>query len=207
MAVAFLVFAAILVFWMVKTGLQERARAREARAVELVEAVEPAPARSPMAVSPPPEAHVHVPEPVPWTEAAFRVQLQHDLATLMQHAVPRSFAAGELVFHEGDEAVCACILLAGRIGLLIEAGGGRHVVVDTVRPGELFAWSGVVPPHRYTATAHAVEDSEVAFLCGQELESLCDADPVLGYHVMESIALVAGRRVRDLEVQMAGLMS
>lgn len=134
-----------------------------------------------------------------------RYLLEADRAALTEHAEIRWYRACELVMREGDEAFGLCVLLSGRVGLLVEAGHGHHVLVDTVRPGELFAWSGAVPPYHYTATGHAMVDSEVAVLGKEELESLCEADPSLGYHLMREITVVMGRRVRDLESQLVGL--
>jgi hypothetical protein len=230
MAVVFLIFAALFIYWALSSRRASRAAfaglvvagavpgTSAARASVLPPAVGSVPSpRVPEHVSTRPAATppsatppaVHLDEGGPHTpgvgSGGLRYLLEADRAALIEHAEIRRYRACELVMREGDEAFGLCVLLSGRVGLLVEAGSGRHVLVDTVRPGELFAWSGAVPPFHYTATGHAMVDSEVAVLGKEELESLCEADPVLGYHLMREITVVMGRRVRDLEAQLVGL--
>jgi hypothetical protein len=259
MAVVFLIFAVLLVYWALSSQRASRAPLPRAGVVGsvpgtsaagasmLASAVGSVPSYQPARVSTEPTATAPgaspsialeptampplAPEPAavppivaedispPWTippaepthgegvigAGDLRYLLEADRAALTEHAEIRWYRACELVMREGDEAFGLCVLLSGRVGLLVEAGHGRHVLVDTVRPGELFAWSGAVPPYHYTATGHAMVDSEIAVLGKEELESLCEADPSLGYHLMREITVVMGRRVRDLESQLVGL--
>ena len=233
MAVVFLIFAVLFVYWALSSRRASRAAfagLAVAGAVPRTSAVtasvlSPAvgaipsprvpehvstqPTATPPSATPPAEPPDELDEGDPHSPGAgpggLRYLLEADRTALIEHSEIRRYRACELVMREGDEAFGLCVLLSGRVGLLVEAGSGRHVMVDTVRPGELFAWSGAVPPFHYTATGHAMVDSEVAVLGKVELESLCEADPVLGYHLMREIAVVMGRRVRDLEAQLVGL--
>jgi len=235
MAVVFPIFAVLFIYWALSSRRASRASlagqavsgsvpGTSAAGVSAALAVDmgpsppvPAPTATPPTVTPP-TATPPTETPPPATPAAepsdegdllgtggLRYLLEADRAALIEHAEIRRYRACKLVIREGDEAFGLCILLSGRVGLLVEAGSGRHVLVGTVRPGELFAWSGAVPPFHYTATGHAMVDSEVAVLGKVELESLCEADPALGYHLMREITVVMGRRVRDLEAQLVGL--
>jgi CRP-like cAMP-binding protein len=232
MAVVFPIFAVLFIYWALSSRRASRASlagqavsgsvpgtssagASAARAVGSGSSppVPAPPSTQPTATQPTATQPTATPAAEPSDEgdvlgtgpSGLRYLLEADRAALVKHAEIRRYRACELVVREGDEAFGLCILLSGRVGLLVEAGSGRHVLVDTVRPGELFAWSGAVPPFHYTATGHAMVDSEVAVLGKVELESLCEADPVLGYHLMREITVVMGRRVRDLEAQLVGL--
>lgn len=213
MAAVFLIFLALFVYWAVSARRDARTAARHT-AVSAVRRTVPRPTsagrfgvfaapRHPTAARPAPEGPVRTVESAPLV--ADRYLLEADRDSLVAHAEVRHFGACDLIMKEGDEAFGICVLLTGRVGLLVEVGGGRQVLVDTVRPGELFAWSGAVPPFHYTATGHAIVDSDVAVLGRDELEKLCEADPVLGYHLMRELTVVVGRRVRDLEMQLTGL--
>ena len=98
----------------------------------------------------------------------------------MATAELRTYRAGEVIFHEGDDAQAFCLLVSGRVGLLTDVGHGRHLLAGTLGPGRLFAWSGLVGDHHYTATAHAVLDCQVAVFPADAVRRLCDADPSLG---------------------------
>jgi CRP-like cAMP-binding protein len=118
----------------------------------------------------------------------------------------REYRAGEDVFEEHEDAASMCLLVSGRIGLLTEVAHGRRIAVGTVRPGELFAWSGVCGGHHFTATAHVMEDSVVAILSAEKLRALCESAPHLGYHLMEKMADTIAERVRDRDTQLSGLL-
>ncbi|MCZ7664264.1 MAG: cyclic nucleotide-binding domain-containing protein [Thermoleophilia bacterium] len=128
-----------------------------------------------------------------------------DKKRLAGMAVRRSYATGEIVFRENEEAYAICLLLKGRVGLQMDVGNGRKLTVSTVDPGEFFAWSGLVAPHDFTATARAMEDCETAIWKAAELRELFDENPALGYRVMDQIAFLIAQRLRDSHLQLLGL--
>ena len=84
-------------------------------------------------------------------------------------AIGRSYPAGELIFAENDDAYSVILLLQGRVGVQMDVGNGRKLMVSTVEPGEITAWSGLVPPYQFTASARAVKDCEVAIFRSEDL--------------------------------------
>lgn len=65
--------------------------------------------------------------------------------------------------------------------------------------------SVLVPPHRLTATARAIQPSQLLKLNGEALRELCQADPQLGYGVMGAIAQTAMERLHCARQQLIGL--
>ena len=128
-----------------------------------------------------------------------------DVEVVCQSAKYMQYPAGETIFKENEEAYAVCVLLEGRVGLQMEVGNQRQLLVSTLDPGEMFAWSGLVAPHNFTATAKAIVDSEVAVFKSEDLSRLFDDRPRLGYQVMTNIALIIGERLRDSHLQLLGL--
>jgi CRP-like cAMP-binding protein len=128
-----------------------------------------------------------------------------DVEAVCQSAKYKTYPAGETIFKENEEAYAVCVLLEGRVGLQMEVGNQRQLLVSTLDPGEMFAWSGLVAPHNFTATAKAMVDSEVAVFKSEDLSRLFDDRPRLGYQVMTNIALIIGERLRDSHLQLLGL--
>ena len=128
-----------------------------------------------------------------------------DVEAVCQSAKYKEYQAGETIFKENEDAYAVCVLLEGRVGLQMEVGNQRQLLVSTLDPGEMFAWSGLVAPHNFTATAKAMVDSEVAVFKSEDLSRLFDDRPRLGYQVMTNIALIIGERLRDSHLQLLGL--
>ncbi len=122
-------------------------------------------------------------------------------------AVGQTYRAGEEIFQENEEAYAICILLEGRVGLMMEVGNGRRLTVSTVDPGEIFAWSGLVAPYNFTATARAVVDCTVAVFKSEDLLRVFDENPNLGYQVMRKLSFLIAQRLRDTQLQLLGLFS
>lgn len=125
--------------------------------------------------------------------------------TLFNLAIGRSYPAGEIIFNENDNAYSVILLLRGRVGVQMDVGNGRRLMVSTVEPGEITAWSGLVPPYQFTASTRAVEDSEVAIFRSEDLNRLFDENPRFGYQFMQSIAGVTAERLRDAHLQLMGM--
>jgi len=137
-------------------------------------------------------------------------ELLHTLAptekdSLFDLAIGRSYAAGELIFAENDKAYSVIVLLDGRVGIQMDIGNGRKLMVSTVEPGEITAWSGLVPPYHFTASGRAVEDCEVAIFRSEDLNRLFDENPRFGYQFMQRIACVTAQRLRDAHLQLMGM--
>jgi CRP/FNR family cyclic AMP-dependent transcriptional regulator len=128
-----------------------------------------------------------------------------DIEAVCQTAKYKAYEAGQNIFTENEEAYAVCVLLDGRVGLQMEVGNQRQLLVSTLDSGEVFAWSGLVAPFNFTATAKAMVDCEVAIFKSEDLTRLFEERPRLGYHVMTNIAVIMGERLRDSHLQLLGL--
>ncbi len=103
----------------------------------------------------------------------------------------------ETIFKAGDPATHLVFVRSGRVELRFQveyAGATDELPLDTVGAYGACGWSAMIPPHRYTLTAHAVEDSELLRIKQSDLQECCDADVRLGFIVMKNIARIVGER-------------
>ena len=77
----------------------------------------------------------------------------------------------------------------------------RDVTVSTVRPGNIFGWSALVPPHKSTAGAKAQTPCRVVFFDCEELRPLCDQDHEFGHLMAQKAAQVIRERLRDMRME------
>ncbi|MDH3290996.1 MAG: cyclic nucleotide-binding domain-containing protein [Gemmatimonadota bacterium] len=108
-----------------------------------------------------------------------------------------SVKRGETVFRAGESAQYLLFVRSGRVELrfqVVYAGATDEYPLDTVTANGACGWSAMIPPHKYTLTAHAVEDSELLRIKQSDLQGCCDTDPRMGYVVMGNIARTIGAR-------------
>lgn len=135
----------------------------------------------------------------------FQLLEAEDRRQLQQIAIRRHYAEGEQIFGEHERAYGICILIQGRVALQLELGGNRRLTVGTVEAGEMFAWSGLVPPFTFSSGARALTDCEIAVLKSEDLRRLFEQNTGLGFRVMQQVAELVSERLRDTELQLVGL--
>jgi len=107
----------------------------------------------------------------------------------------RDFKAGDVVFHEGDEAKNMYLIASGSVSLKIGAGGMRSKQIGTLGPGELLGWSSLMHQREFAATVVAREPARLVEIDGTKLHGLCDADQEFGYELLRRALLVLSRRL------------
>lgn len=127
------------------------------------------------------------------------------LARLAACATERSFAAGDIVFHEGGDANGFFVIRRGMVTVESKRPSGAPAVLQTLHDGEVLGWSWLTPPHRWAFDARAATPVEALFLDAGALRACFDADPALGHHVVLRFAGVMGDRLRAAHMRMMEL--
>jgi CRP-like cAMP-binding protein len=92
---------------------------------------------------------------------------EHELARVAEVTVPRRFAAGEVVFREGDESSTCYIVRSGHVRAVREHTDGRSITLATFGPGDIFGELAMFDDERRTATIETLEETEaIAILAG-----------------------------------------
>jgi len=110
------------------------------------------------------------------------------------------FSDGAFLFREGDPAETFYLVREGAIALEM-AAGGRVLTVQTVGPSEMAGFSWLIGPHRWQFDGRAVGRVHAVELDGTCLRAKCDADPRLGYDLMQRFARLAVRRLQATRLQ------
>jgi len=111
------------------------------------------------------------------------------------------FSDGAFLFHEGDPAETFYLVREGAIALELTAPG-RTLTVQTVGAGEMAGFSWLISPHRWEFDGRAVGRVHALELDGTCLRGKCDADPQLGYELMQRFARLATRRLQATRLQL-----
>ncbi|MEJ2263225.1 MAG: hypothetical protein P8X95_07250, partial [Anaerolineales bacterium] len=71
--------------------------------------------------------------------------------------------------------------------------------------GDLFGWSGLVSPHKATASAKALDACLVLSFDCKELFKVFEEDCRFGYLMIQKAAQVIGERLRDIRIESLAL--
>ena len=113
-----------------------------------------------------------------------------------------TFDRGQFLFREGQPASTFFLVRRGRVALELHGPATGTIVVDTADPGEVVGWSWLVPPHQWLFDARAVEPTGAVAFDGVCLRGKCDADPRLGYALLQRVAHVMYDRLGAARVRL-----
>ncbi len=117
-----------------------------------------------------------------------------ELSFLAERTVPRQFAAGEIVFSEGQPCSGLYVVESGHVRIFKSSSGGREQVLSVDGPGSSIAELPVFDGGNYPASAAAVEESTLLFVSKQDFQALCLTHPQVALKVLK----VVGARLRRL---------
>ena len=113
--------------------------------------------------------------------------------------MPRSFAAGEAVFREGDASSTCYIVRSGHARAIREHLDGRQLTLATFGPGEIFGELAMFDDELRSATVEAIDELEALAILGPDMRRLMREHSEIA--VKLAVALV--RRLRDTNERLA----
>ncbi len=112
------------------------------------------------------------------------------------------FETGDYVLREGDPAKEFYLIREGRVALEINAPGRPGLTFQTVGPGDIVGVSWLVPPHRWTYDARALERIRAIALDAECLRGKCDRDREFGYEMMMRFVPMLVQRLQATRLQL-----
>lgn len=112
----------------------------------------------------------------------------------------RTYAAGEIIFHQGDPGLGMYIVAQGTVAIIYEPTGR---VLAELNDGEFFGEVALLNETPRSATAQARTPCTLLCLFQPDLLDLVGRDPRLGVKVLRALAQIAGQRLirRNEETQ------
>ena len=126
-------------------------------------------------------------------------------------------------FHEDEELNFVYLILEGSTAMIFRLPKrnvqhkiseqfsrelvSEDVIVGTLGLGDVFGWSGLVPPFKATAGAKAITDCKVIAIESRELIKIFEEDYRFGYLMTQKAAQVIRDRLRDLRIETLAFMA
>lgn len=127
------------------------------------------------------------------------------LPQLEQLSQRRMFPAGTTLFLEGSANREFHIVNTGHVRLEMLVPRRGRIPILTVGPGEILAWSALVPNAAMTCSAIALEPVCTVAFDGDQLRALCETEHEIGFHAMRQLASELSRRLFATRLQLLDL--
>ncbi len=115
------------------------------------------------------------------------------------------FPAGHYLFKEDDRADTFYLLRAGDVALEQRMPGRGRLTVQTLHAGQVAGASWILPPYRWRFDARAVDDVRATGIDAACLRAKCDADPVIGYQVLQRFLPIVAERLQSTRLRLIDL--
>src|SRR3954468_23188667 len=138
----------------------------------------------------------------PFTEAFW----PEHVTRLASMAAETHFAAGELIFHEGDRSSLFYLLISGNVALEV-ISPGRPVRVATLLAGDVLGWSSVTGDNGKQFQARALEPVHALAFDGVRLCHACEQDYAFGFALMRAAVGVLSNRLHSVRGQLLDVYS
>jgi len=104
---------------------------------------------------------------------AFATLSEEDLAAIADVTVPRSFRAGEAVFHEGDASDTCYVIRSGHVRAIREHTDGRTITLATLGPGDIFGELAIFDEEERSATVESLEETDAVAILAAICAGCC----------------------------------
>jgi CRP/FNR family transcriptional regulator, cyclic AMP receptor protein len=111
------------------------------------------------------------------------------------------FEPGAYIIREGQSADEFHLIREGHVALEIYAPRRGSHVLQTIGANEILGASWIVPPYRWTSDARAIDRVRAFAFDAKCLRGKCDADPALGYALMQRFVPILVQRMSAARMQ------
>lgn len=113
---------------------------------------------------------------------------ERELSEIAAVAVARMFAAGEVVFREGDGGDTCYAVRSGRARAVRHHSDGRSITLAHFAPGDIFGELAMFDAEPRSATVDVIEDTEVVAIPGREMQRLMREHPEIAVKLNAALA-------------------
>jgi CRP/FNR family transcriptional regulator len=122
-----------------------------------------------------------------------------DLERVAQVAVPRRFAAHQVIFREGDASDTCYVVESGHARAMREHADGRTIALAHFGPGDIFGELAMFDDEKRSATVEAIEDIKAIAILGADMRRLLREHADISY----KLVIALGRRLRQTNERLA----
>ncbi len=116
-----------------------------------------------------------------------------DLGPIAAVSIPRAFAAGVRVFHEGDDSDACYVVRSGDLRVTREHSDGRAIALATLGPGDFFGELAMLDGGARSASIETLSDVELLALPAADMRRVISGHGELAAKLIVALT----KRLRD----------
>jgi CRP-like cAMP-binding protein len=116
-----------------------------------------------------------------------------DLRRVAEVAVPRRFAAQQVIFREGDSSDTCYVVRTGHARAVRENADGRTIALAHFGPGDIFGELAMFDDERRSATVETLDPVDAVAVAGSDMRRLLREHP----DIAVKLVIALGRRLRE----------
>jgi CRP/FNR family transcriptional regulator, cyclic AMP receptor protein len=116
-----------------------------------------------------------------------------DLRRVAEVAVPRRFAAQQVIFREGDSSDTCYVVRKGHARAVRENADGRTIALAHFGPGDIFGELAMFDDERRSATVETLDAVDAVAVAGSDMRRLLREHP----DIAVKLVIALGRRLRE----------
>lgn len=113
---------------------------------------------------------------------------EEDLSAIAELAISRRYAAGEVVFREGDGGDTCYIVRSGLARAIRQHSDGRTITLSHFGAGDIFGELAMFDAEPRSATVDIIEDAEVMGIPGRDMQRLMREHPEIAVKLNAALA-------------------
>jgi CRP/FNR family transcriptional regulator len=129
----------------------------------------------------------------------FETLAPEDLHRVAEVAVPRRFAAQQVIFREGDASDTCYVVRNGHARAVREHPDGRTITLAHFGPGDIFGELAMFDDERRSATVETLDRLESLAVAGSDMRRLLREHP----DIAVKLVIALGRRLREANERLA----
>jgi len=120
----------------------------------------------------------------------------------------KEYQPGEVIMREGEPGGTLYVIKNGdvRITRKVHGHGEEDMVLTILRQNDFFGELSLMDGRARSATATAMNTTELVILTKEAFDALAVRNPACGYKFMRRIALVIGSLLRDMNEKFSGML-
>jgi len=115
------------------------------------------------------------------------------LVPVAGRAFVRRFAAGQVVFNEGEPSAHLYVIRRGRIRILVQSAHGDEMTLSVLDAGDTIGELSMIDGQPRSASAEAITEAELVALPAADIRTALHTDPALLFAVAAELAATVRR--------------
>ena len=116
-----------------------------------------------------------------------------------------TFEPGTTICKQDKKGEKIYVIEAGLVGIILEVGPLAERQVQSASKYDVFGWSAVIEPFRYTATVKAIKKTTTLAFNGKKLHDLYLTHPKISCLISKGLTSVVARRLNEAYTQLLGV--